>query len=90
MSADWLYRTRSWKIARVAVLLRDDHRCKVQLPGCKGRANSADHIVELEEGGAPLALSNLQAACMSCNVAKRNLRKSRERRGLSRGSVRSW
>jgi hypothetical protein len=38
-------------------------------------------VVELEAGGAPYALSNLQAACASCNTAKRNQRKARDAKG---------
>jgi 5-methylcytosine-specific restriction endonuclease McrA len=49
--------------------------------GLSGYATHVDHIVELEECGARYALSNLQAACGSCNTAKRNRRKAREKHG---------
>lgn len=78
-----VYGTPAWKFLRSACLRRDGFRCQIQLPGCKGRAAQADHIVELGEGGAPFDLSNLQAACSHCNVAKRNNR-------IRRVGVRSW
>ncbi|EHM00541.1 HNH endonuclease domain protein [Acetobacteraceae bacterium AT-5844] len=56
---------RQW---RAEVIRRAGGRCQ----GC-GRGNTrlfADHIVELKDGGAPLALSNGQALCGSCHSAK--------------------
>jgi 5-methylcytosine-specific restriction endonuclease McrA len=67
-----LYRTMSWKYASRACLERDGFRCRVRLPGCRGRATTADHVHELEDGGALYDLGNLQAACTACNTAKRN------------------
>lgn len=93
MGRSWvnpIYRTRAWQATRRATLLRDAYVCQIGLPGCKGRADSADHIVELEVGGAPFDLANTQAACRPCNTAKRNMRKGREKHGLIRGTVRAW
>jgi hypothetical protein len=42
-----------WRAVRKRVLVRDRYQCQIGLPGCKGRANSVDHIVELADGGAP-------------------------------------
>jgi 5-methylcytosine-specific restriction endonuclease McrA len=66
------YQTPEWKRRRKVVLARDGHRCQLRLPKCKGRATEVDHIVNIDDGGSVLAFSNLQAACKSCNSAKRN------------------
>lgn len=66
-----LYRTAQWRRLRLRVLDRDGWECRLRFPGCAGRANSADHIVEVEaEGGAFWDESNIQAACVSCNSKK--------------------
>lgn len=90
MAGSPIYHTRAWYAVRLMTLVRDGYRCQIGLPGCKGRANSADHIVELGQGGDPYDLGNLQAACMPCNISKRNTRIISERRGRVRGVVRSW
>jgi 5-methylcytosine-specific restriction endonuclease McrA len=46
--------------------------CQIRLGGCRQWADCVDHVVELEDGGSAYALSNLQAACRSCNASKRN------------------
>lgn len=81
--AVWVYRSPAWKTVRRLVLVRDGFRCQIRGPGCQGWANQVDHIVEIQNGGAPFDLANLQAACRHCNVAKGN---------QSRGAapVRSW
>jgi 5-methylcytosine-specific restriction endonuclease McrA len=76
-----VYDTPAYRLARKLCLARDGYRCQIGLKGCRGRATCADHVVELEAGGHPYELSNLQAACASCNTAKRNQRKSREAKG---------
>ncbi len=58
---------REW---RAAVIKRAGGICQGR--GC-GRSDTrlfADHIVELKDGGAPLALSNGQALCGACHQAK--------------------
>ena len=49
-----------------AILERDRYRCRLQLPGCTGRAVTADHIVRVRDGGGDEP-SNLRAACERCN-----------------------
>jgi len=66
------YDTAVWHATSKRVLERDNFVCQIRLPGCTHRATVADHIVEREDGGADLELTNLQAACRRCNVAKRN------------------
>ena len=90
MSDHPAYRTKTWKNVRLAVLERDGYVCKIGLPGCERVATSADHIVELEDGGEPFALENLQAACLRCNVAKGNKARGARKHGRERGSVRQW
>lgn len=65
-----VYTTSAWRSARRRVLERDGWRCQVKLPGCLGRANAADHIIERFEGGADFDLENLQATCKPCNSKK--------------------
>jgi len=69
-----LYRTPQWRKASRDTLKRDGYFCMIRLPGCKGRAVTADHIIDHDDGGEWFALENLQAACRSCNTAKRNMR----------------
>ena len=57
---------RRWSRKVAAVLERDGYRCQLQLPGCAGRAVTADHIVRASAGGND-ELTNLRAACEHCN-----------------------
>jgi 5-methylcytosine-specific restriction endonuclease McrA len=50
--------------ARVAVI---GGRCTLQMPGCTGWADTADHVVPVSQGGAGGAL---RGACLSCNSAR--------------------
>lgn len=83
-----IYDTPAWHRARRATLARDGYRCRIGLPGCKRRATCADHVIELEDGGAPYDLTNLQAACKPCNSAKRN--RSMSDRVARLGTQRKW
>jgi 5-methylcytosine-specific restriction endonuclease McrA len=67
-----VYRTSAWRSVRKAVLARDGFCCQIRLAKCRGWADTVDHIVELDDGGPAYEMSNLQAACRSCNAAKRN------------------
>ena len=64
------------------VLERDGWRC--QHCGAAGRLE-ADHIKPLDDGGDPWALTNLQALCKPCHVAK-----TRAERGESLPEVEAW
>jgi 5-methylcytosine-specific restriction endonuclease McrA/uncharacterized protein (DUF1778 family) len=57
----------AWKRLSAAVLNRDNYVCRY----CGGRATTADHVVPKSKGGSD-ALSNLVAACRSCNSGKRD------------------
>jgi 5-methylcytosine-specific restriction endonuclease McrA len=67
-----IYRTAAWRVARKRCLARDGGICQLRLKGCAITATAADHIIDIADGGPPYALENLQAACASCNTAKRN------------------
>jgi len=60
---------RLWKILRKQVLIRDQWKCRVHLPGCTEAATTVDHIISRMDGGSD-DLSNLQAACRRCNLKK--------------------
>lgn len=70
----------TWRKIRLAVLERDGYRCRIQGPGCRGRATAVDHIVPWRAGGALFDLENLRAACVPCNSG----RTSQPRRNPSR------
>lgn len=82
-----VYRDAQWARVRKIVLARDGGQCQIGWRGCLGVANSVDHIVELEDGGARYDVANCQAACVPCNTRKRNL--SARRRG-GRSGRREW
>lgn len=46
---------------------------------CRVRANTVDHIVRPEEGGAEYDEANLRASCRSCNMVRHNARYFREK-----------
>jgi hypothetical protein len=56
----------------------------LRLRKCKGEANAVDHIVAVADGGAELDPTNLQAACMPCNSAKRNTELAEQRKAQRR------
>lgn len=60
---------RPWRRTRLYVLERDGYVCQLRLPGCLGRASTADHIVPLSMGGPSLP-ENLRAACLPCNLRR--------------------
>jgi 5-methylcytosine-specific restriction endonuclease McrA len=45
---------------------------QAETPGMQGQGRHRRHVVELEDGGARFDPDNVQAACRSCNTAKRN------------------
>jgi 5-methylcytosine-specific restriction protein A len=58
---------RAW---RAAVLRRDGYRCVKCGAGGEGVRLIADHIVELEDGGAALDVDNGQTLCAACSNRK--------------------
>jgi len=61
--------SRAWERTRRTVLERDRHRCRLEYPGCEGRATHVDHITPRRYGGTD-HLANLRAACASCNLRR--------------------
>jgi HNH endonuclease len=60
---------RRWQRISDEVLRRAGYRCEIRYPGvCTGRADVADHIVPVDEGGES-TLSNARASCRPCNAA---------------------
>lgn len=48
----------------------EEPTCRIRTHCDGARSEVADHIVEVEDGGAPFDRANLQGACHRCNVAK--------------------
>lgn len=69
--AKWPY-VGPWRRIRLQILERDDYRCQIVAANCTTAANHVDHIVPVEQGGAPYDPANLRAACQRCNVGRRN------------------
>lgn len=64
------YESAAWRKIRPIILERDEYRCKIQGPKCTGKANTVDHIVPIESGGAWYDEDNLRAACGPCNYGR--------------------
>ena len=60
-----------WGALSKRILERDGYMCQIGSPGCTGRATTTDHIVPVSQGGGN-EVTNLQAACRSCNSRKGN------------------
>lgn len=64
--------TTRWRTLRAYVLERDHHTCRIGGPKCIGNATTVDHIIPLAEGGQKYDESNCRAACVPCNMGRRN------------------
>jgi 5-methylcytosine-specific restriction endonuclease McrA len=73
--------TAKYRRTRLYVLIRDEYRCKVQGPKCRGYATEVDHIVARADGGDVFDPANLRAACGPCNGRLSALRTAQLRRG---------
>jgi hypothetical protein len=66
--ADRRYSTARWQRLRKAVLNRDGHVCRIQAPGCRGRATSVHHMEPSSQRPDLFwASENLVSACSRCN-----------------------
>jgi len=54
--------------------------CELQYDGCTGRADHADHITPVGEGGAEHDVANGQGACDHCHGIKTRAEAARGRR----------
>jgi 5-methylcytosine-specific restriction protein A len=71
--ADPIYHTAAYEAWRTTVVDRaggwcQDQRCKT--PNRKPRRLFADHVIELQDGGAPFDPANGLARCGSCHTRK--------------------
>ena len=64
------YQHGAWPRVRLAVLERDGWICQIKGKHCLTRANEADHIVPIHQGGSWFDTSNLRAACKPCNAER--------------------
>jgi len=80
------YRDPQWRVVRRAVLERDGRVCRLRSSKkCSGYATEAHHVNDVEDGGAPFAMTNLIAACKACNIATRNRRVAERARRYREG-----
>jgi 5-methylcytosine-specific restriction endonuclease McrA len=66
--ADGFYNTQAWRSARAMALTLGGFCCS--LCGRRGCVLYVDHIVELQDGGAPYEQSNLRPLCGACHTNK--------------------
>lgn len=59
---------------------RANGRCQIRGPRCTGRAEHADHVVPVAEGGAEYDVANGQGACTPCHDDKTHEEAARGRR----------
>jgi 5-methylcytosine-specific restriction endonuclease McrA len=62
---------RRWRRLIPYVIARDGGVCQIRLPGCQGRATTADHVIPVMV--APereMDPTNLRAACIPCNLRR--------------------
>ena len=63
---------RSWRRLRDRVVA-EEPRCWLQLPGCTGDSQTADHVIpRSERPDLTMVRSNLRGACTSCNQRRGN------------------
>ena len=61
-----LFRTRRWKVVRLAVLDAANWTCAA----CGGYGNEVDHRRPLQRGGKAWDRGNLQVLCRACHIEK--------------------
>jgi len=55
-----------WPRIRQRVLKRDGYRCRLQLPGCLGRATEVHHVGSPDDHGD----ANLASGCKPCHATE--------------------
>jgi len=65
-----------YEYVRQFVLSRDGHVCQISAEGCRGIADTVDHIIPISRGGHD-GVDNLRAACTHCNSSRGGPRTSR-------------
>ena len=66
---------KRWANLRLAILNAANWRCAL----CRAYGSEVDHIKPLESGGDAWAVSNLQAICRDCHVAKTRAERAAKR-----------
>jgi 5-methylcytosine-specific restriction endonuclease McrA len=59
--------TKAYRRARLWVLDRDRHVCRIRGPRCTTYATEVDHITARADGGDVYDPANMRAACRACN-----------------------
>ncbi len=71
-NSDPFYWSVKWREIRLRILERDEYKCQECLRhGRISIANTVDHVVARNKGGADYDYSNLQSLCESCHAKKR-------------------
>ncbi len=65
-----IYSSRRWRKARAAFLLTHPFCCLCATIGLSVAAEDVDHVVRIEDGGAPWEERNFQAMCHSHHSIK--------------------
>ena len=65
-----------WATVRKQILLRDAHTCQIRGPRCTTQANTVDHIIPVNSGGAWWDPDNLRATCRNCNLDRIDRKKT--------------
>jgi 5-methylcytosine-specific restriction endonuclease McrA len=76
-----VYKTKLWLMRRRQVLSRDPICADGRVCGHNRLSIEVDHIIPLEQGGAPYRMDNLRGTCRDCHEAK-TAQENRERRGI--------
>lgn len=76
---DPFYWSTRWREKRIRILERDDYLCQYCLKrNVLTRANTVDHIIPRNKGGADYDEANLQSLCESCHGKKRVQERGRQ------------
>jgi len=76
------YSSPEWRALMARIIARRGRRCEDTLcktPGRTGIRVFGDHIVELQDGGAPLDESNVMLRCGSCHTTKTAAERAKRR-----------
>ena len=72
-TADSFYVSTAWRALMARIIRERGRRCEApdcQSPGAAPSRIFGDHIIELRDGGAPLAPGNVRLLCGACHTAK--------------------
>lgn len=77
------YLSREWRALVAGIVRERGARCEdpeCRFPNRTGVRVFGDHIIELQDGGAPLDRSNIMLRCGSCHSRKTNVERARRMR----------